>query len=57
MKFNLRSLLLAFLVILSFSAVGVAIAFRNPWAILALVLLGCAVMGYGLALKRKTSEK
>lgn len=50
---NIPMLLLAFLVILSFIAVGLAIAFRNIWFILFFILLGFALMGYGISLKRK----
>lgn len=50
---NVPMLLLAFLVILMFVAVGVAIAFRNIWLILLFLLLGFAIMGFGLSLKRK----
>mgnify|MGYP001420572728 CR=1 FL=1 len=57
MKINLRSFLLAFIVILSFAAVGIAIAYQNLWAIFGFIMFGCVVMGYGLFLKRKMSEK
>lgn len=52
-KINIPMLLLAILVICMFLAVGVAIAFRNIWFILLFLLLGFALMGYGLSLKRK----
>lgn len=50
---NIPMLLLAFLVILMFSAVGIAIAFRKMWAIVILSMLGFSMMGYGISLKRK----
>ncbi|WP_163536679.1 DUF5325 family protein [Gracilibacillus sp. YIM 98692] len=52
---QLTKLLLAILVILSFSGAGVAIAFRNIWFILLAILLGFFIMGYGIAQKRKES--
>jgi len=56
LNINIPMLLLALLVILMFSAVGVAIAFRNFWAILLLLLLGFFLMGYGISLKQKTRK-
>lgn len=50
---NIVALLLAILVIALFSSVGVAIAFRSIIAIILLTLIGFAVMGYGISLKRK----
>lgn len=52
-KINIPKLLLAMLVICMFLAVGVAIAFRNIWFVLLFLLLGFAIMGYGLSLKEK----
>ncbi|WP_407268141.1 DUF5325 family protein [Radiobacillus sp. PE A8.2] len=46
-------LLLAILVILSFSGVGIAIAYRNTFLAIAALLLGFIIMGFGIALKRK----
>lgn len=54
---NLPMLLLALLVILVFSAVGIAIAFRNIWAIFLLLLLGFAIMGFGISLKKRKERK
>ncbi|WP_161485714.1 MULTISPECIES: DUF5325 family protein [Gracilibacillus] len=56
MNIQLSKLLLALCVILSFSAAGVAIAFRSVPFILLAFLLGFALMGFGIAQKRKQSE-
>lgn len=47
---------LAFLVVLMFILVGLAIAFRNVWLILLFIFLGFGLMGYGIALKRKGNK-
>ncbi|WP_161493870.1 DUF5325 family protein [Virgibacillus necropolis] len=52
-KINYPMLLLAIIVILAFFSVGVGIALRNIWLVLFFILLGFAIMGYGLTLKRK----
>lgn len=44
---------LAFLVVLMFIGVGVAIALRNIWLIILFIILGFGLMGYGISLKRK----
>ncbi|MCT2538105.1 YlaF family protein [Aquibacillus koreensis] len=49
-------LLLATLVIACFAAVGVAIAYRSFWLAFASFVLGFIVMGYGLAMKRKSAQ-
>lgn len=46
-------LLLAILVVAMFVAVGYAVALRNVWLIILFIVLGFALMGYGLSLKRK----
>lgn len=52
-KINYLMALLATTVIAAFVAVGVGIALRNIWFILLFLLLGFAIMGFGLTLKRK----
>ncbi|WP_404452464.1 DUF5325 family protein [Virgibacillus necropolis] len=52
-KINYPMLLLAILVILAFFSVGIGIALRNIWLVLFFLLLGFAIMGFGLTLKRK----
>lgn len=52
-KINYPMVLLATLVIIAFFAVGIAIALRNIWLVLFFLLLGFAIMGFGLTLKRK----
>lgn len=47
-------LLLAILVIASFSLVGVAIAYRSFWLAGLFFLLGFVLMGFGISLKRKS---
>lgn len=46
-------LLLALLVIASFSATGIGIAMKNTTMIFATIILGFAIMGIGLRRKRK----
>lgn len=53
---NLPMLLLAILVITMFSATGVAISHSSMWGIILSLLLGFALMGYGLSLKRKSDS-
>ncbi|HLQ98591.1 MAG TPA: DUF5325 family protein [Candidatus Dormibacteraeota bacterium] len=55
-KINIPMLLLALLVIALFSGVGIALAYKNMWAIIILFLLGFAVMGYGISLKKKVNH-
>lgn len=52
-KFNWKMFFLAFLVVLMFIAVGLAIAFRSVFLIVLFTILGFILMGYGLYLKRK----
>lgn len=54
-KINLTALILSFLVITSFSAVGIAIAFRSIIAIIVFMFLGFSIMGYGISLKKKNN--
>lgn len=53
---NIPMLLLALLVIIIFSAAGVAIAFRSLFAIIASLVLAFLMMGYGISLKRKREK-
>lgn len=50
---NGKMLTLALLVVGSFIGAAISITYRNIWVILLFILLGFAIMGYGLALKRK----
>lgn len=52
-KVNLSAFLLALLVVVSFSAVGVSIAFRSFVSIVIFTILGFVIMGYGIYLKKK----
>lgn len=52
---NFPMLLLAMLVVLMFCLVGVAIYYESALLITLFILLGFALMGYGLMLKRKKS--
>lgn len=52
-KVNYPMALLATLVIAAFFAVGASIAVKNAWLIILFLLLGFAMMGFGLTLKRK----
>lgn len=54
---NVPMLLLAILVVAMFFLVGLAIAFRNIWFILLFLILGFAIFGYGLSLKKKESDE
>ncbi len=56
MNFQLSKFLLAICVILAFSAAGVGIAFRNLWFIIIAFLIGFALMGFGISLKKKESR-
>ncbi|MDX8044888.1 DUF5325 family protein [Gracilibacillus sp. S3-1-1] len=56
MNIQFSKLLLAICVILSFSAVGVGIAFRSALFIIIALLIGFGLMGYGISLKRKTAH-
>ncbi|MEI3606765.1 DUF5325 family protein [Pseudogracilibacillus sp. SE30717A] len=53
-KINFPMLLLAILVVLMFCLVGVAIAYESVLLIILFILLGFALMGYGIFLKRKS---
>lgn len=54
-KINIPMLLLATLVIAMFVAVGVSISYQNIWFVLLFLVLGFAIMGFGLTIKRKRS--
>ncbi|WP_158633969.1 DUF5325 family protein [Radiobacillus deserti] len=49
-------LIIAILVIISFSLVGVAIGYRNYWLAGACFILGFVIMGLGLQKKRKATH-
>jgi len=49
-------LLLAFLVVLLFVLVGLAIAFRNVWAIILCIILAFSVFGFAMSRKKKRKE-
>ncbi|MBB6454976.1 hypothetical protein HNQ94_003470 [Salirhabdus euzebyi] len=53
MRNNVLMVIIAIFVILSFSMVGVALAYRNYLIAGLLFLLGFIIMGFGLRLKRK----
>lgn len=53
---NVPMLFLAILVVAMFFLVGLAIAFRNIWFILLFLILGFAIFGYGLSLKKEESD-
>ncbi|MEN1967014.1 DUF5325 family protein [Lentibacillus sp. N15] len=55
-KINFPMLLLAILVIAMFVAVGIAISYQNIWYVLLFMILGFAIMGLGLTIKRKRSD-
>ncbi|GAB3800019.1 DUF5325 family protein [Virgibacillus kimchii] len=52
-KIDIPMFLLASFVILSFGAVGLAIALRSVWLIIIFLILGSSAMGYGIYLKKK----
>jgi hypothetical protein len=52
-KINIPMFLLASFVILTFAAVGFAIAMRSVWLTIILLILGFSAMGYGISLKKK----
>lgn len=56
-NFNFPMFLLACLVVLMFSFVGVAVAFKSYLLIGLFLLLGFLFMGYGIAMKRKSDIK
>ncbi len=56
MKFQISKFLLAVCVILAFSAAGVGIALRSIWFILIAFLIGFALMGFGISLKKNESS-
>ncbi|MGN8645153.1 DUF5325 family protein [Gracilibacillus sp. HCP3S3_G5_1] len=56
MNIQFSKLLLALSVILAFSAAGVGVALRSVWFIIIALLVGFALMGYGILLKRKESS-
>ncbi|MFC4404708.1 DUF5325 family protein [Gracilibacillus xinjiangensis] len=49
-------LILAILVIFSFSAAGVGIALKSIWVIVFSIVIGFLIMGYGISLKRKEAK-
>ncbi|MDC3412786.1 YlaF family protein [Aquibacillus sp. 3ASR75-11] len=55
-KIQFPMLLLAFLVILSYMLVGVAIGYRNYILAIFFVVLGFVLMGFGLARKRRNNN-
>ncbi|MBC5635831.1 DUF5325 family protein [Ornithinibacillus sp. BX22] len=54
-KINIPALLLALVVVSMFIGVGLAIAMRNIWLIVLFIVLGFAIMGFGIANKKKKS--
>ncbi|WP_194842177.1 DUF5325 family protein [Gracilibacillus salitolerans] len=56
MNFQFSKFLLALCVILAFSAAGVGVALRSFWFIVIAFLVGFALMGYGITLKKKESS-
>ena len=52
-QLNVPMLLLATLVILMFTFVGISVAFRNVWLIILFMIGGFSFMGYGLYLKSR----
>ncbi|CEI84431.1 hypothetical protein J18TS1_13450 [Oceanobacillus oncorhynchi subsp. incaldanensis] len=52
-KIDISMLLLAFLVVLLFILVGLAIAFRNVWAIILCIILAFSVFGFAMSRKKK----
>jgi len=50
---NRPMMFLAFVVVAMFIAVGFAIALRNIWLIFVFIVLGFALMAYGISLKKK----
>jgi len=55
-KIDIPMLLLASFVILSFAAVGFAIALRSVWLTLILIIVGFSAMAYGISLKKKKKK-
>lgn len=55
-NFNFLMFLLACLVVVMFSLVGVAVAFKSYLLISLFLLLGFAFMGYGISLKKRKSD-
>lgn len=53
-KINFKALLLAFFVILMFSCVGIAIAYKSILFSILFLILGFASMGLGIRLKSKS---
>lgn len=56
-KMNLLLLLFAFAAVFSIMLIGVFIAEKNAWGIIASIVLVCAVMGSGFTLKKKMREQ
>lgn len=52
-KINVPTLLTATLVTLMFVAAGAAITYKNIWIILLFLVLGFAIMGFGISQKKK----
>lgn len=55
-NFNFPMFILACVVVLMFSLVGVAVAFKNFLLIGLFLILGFVFMGYGIALKKRKSD-
>ncbi|HLR42202.1 MAG TPA: DUF5325 family protein [Pseudogracilibacillus sp.] len=55
-NFSFPKFLLALSVVLMFCFVGVAIAYESVLFIILCTLLGFALMGYGISLKRKSDS-
>ncbi|MBO1003557.1 DUF5325 family protein [Pseudogracilibacillus auburnensis] len=53
---NYPMLFLAILVVSMFCLVGVAIFYQNVFLVILFLLLGFALMGYGIKLKRKSDN-
>ncbi|MDY7432171.1 YlaF family protein [Bacillus sp. V26] len=56
-KMNWLLLLFAFAAVFSIMLIGVFIAEKSAWGIIASIVLVCAVMGSGFTLKKKMREK
>ncbi len=51
------ALFFAVLTVLQLLGISAAVAYRNPWAILLLILTTCLTVGIGMRIKRKTLQK
>ena len=52
-RFNILALLAATLITSMFIAVGIAISYKNIWLILLFLILGFAMMGFAISLKKQ----